>query len=54
MVITLKVTKVPPVYPSQRVFMQDRFVDREYLPLKKPRVSFKSVLEKEMQGIVSK
>ena len=50
MVITLKVTKVPPVYPSQRVFMQDRFIEPKYLPMKKPKVSFKRILEKEMQG----
>ncbi|MDF2636864.1 MAG: hypothetical protein K0R78_3738, partial [Pelosinus sp.] len=53
-VITFKVTKVPPVYPSQRLFMQDRFIEREYLPMKKPRMSFKSVLKKEMQGNVNK
>jgi hypothetical protein len=53
MVITYKFTKVQPVYPGQRVFMQERFIERQYVPPKKSRESFKSILEKEMQGKVN-
>ena len=54
MVITSKIIKVQPIYPSQMVFMQERFIEQNYLPMKKPRVSFKSILEQVMQGKVMK
>jgi len=52
MVISLMITKVVPILPSQKANMQDQYTETTYSPRKKPKTSFKSLLEKELHSKV--
>lgn len=48
MVIILKITKIVPILPSQKANIQEQYSELTYSPRKKPKISFKSLLEKEL------
>jgi hypothetical protein len=52
MVIILKITKVVPILPSQKANIQDQYTETAYFPRRKPKISFKSLLEKELHSQV--
>jgi hypothetical protein len=45
----LKVVKVAPVFPGVKSQMQNQYDEKTYSSKKRPEISFKSVLEKELQ-----
>lgn len=48
-VIRLEITKVSPIFPITRVYLQDKQGENKKSPSKKPVTSFVSLLEKELR-----
>ena len=47
--ITVKVTRVAPIFPCLKAHSQSQYDEKSYSPKKRVEQSFKVVLEKELQ-----